>query len=100
MAMLRHTLHHSSIDLYHSIMKTELFYLIKYILSIMNNKTLSRTIMYATFCIFKQTKYSLQILIDHQSASFIYFDTISTSSSNAYPWTVTFSKVFTLISIS
>ena len=38
--------------------------------------------------------------IDQQSASVIFFATISTSSSNAYPWTAAFHMVFTLISIS
>ena len=38
--------------------------------------------------------------IDHQSASFIFSATISTSSSNTYPWTASFFMGFTLISIS
>ena len=38
--------------------------------------------------------------IDYQSASFIFFATITASSSNIYMWTVAFFMVFALIIIS
>ena len=73
------------------------FYLIWYILNIMDNET-SITTMHVTFYIFlylHTKEYNEQILyIDQQSASFILFDTISNSSSNTDPWTAAFFMFF------
>ena len=104
MAMFSHVYMLAWQHRYHFMISTQLFYLIWYILNIMESETLSITIMHATFYIvlYLYTKeYNEQILcIDHQSAYFVLFNTISTPSSNTYPWTTAFFMFFTLISIS